>query len=467
MTFKTFNIAMIGPTDQVYSKQQDNQLTQNYYAYMSEDEPSLQGTPGSRLFVDYDTFGIDRGFHVFNEVLYQVSGIQLDRINSDQTRTNIGSIPGTGRCIFADDGIDMFIVTGGDVYRYNTSLTLLTDPDFESPTGVAYINRSFLYDGSGYRWVASEIGDGSDVQQRNYDEAASNPDDLVIPYTFEDRVYFFCLRSIEPWWNSDEGDPPFSPIDTAVIQKGTSAPYSVANSDRFIYFLGDDLNVYQLRSNQIRNIANPGINKEIAGFSETGDAIGFCFNLEGQDFYYITFPTGDKSYLYSETTNVWTSMTYSAANERHLASSYAYVYGKHLIADRRNGRVLEWDLDLNEDNGDVIQRRRILPRIDGAMLGEPGKRVQMSRFELLMQKGVGLATGQGEDPIIMVELSFDGGESWQTIQNLRFGRAGQFMQKVEAYAMDTFYEMTVRTTQTDPVLSNIRSAAIDLQLAGY
>jgi hypothetical protein len=234
-----------------------------------------------------------------------------------------------------------------------------------------------------------------------------------------------------------------------------------------MYFLGDDLNVYQITANQANNVGSPGIAKEINAFSDASDAIGFCFNLEGQDFYYLTFPTGGQSFLYCETTDLWTTLTYSTDGERHLASSYAYVYGKHLIADRRNGRVLEWDMSAQDDNGDVLQRRRILPPISGATLGSDGKRVLMSRLELLMQVGLGLATGQGSDPIIMIEMSMDGGHSWETIQNLRFGRAGDFLTKVEAYHMESFYNATVRITQSDPVFSNIRSAAIDLQLAGY
>jgi len=467
LTFKTIPLNVVGGTEQVYSNQQNHALTQNYYIYLSENGPALQGFPGTTQFSNFVSSAEARGTHTFNEELYQVSGVTLEKIAEDGVRTNLGTIAGTQHCIFADDGIDMFIVTEGVVYRFNTSLSTITDSDFESPNSVAYLNSAFIYDGSADRWVLSDVGDGSSVSQLNYAEAESDPDDLQRVYTFGQRLYLMGIRTIEPWYNTGTGSPPYERIDTGIIQKGLDAVYSVSNTDRFMYFLGDDLNIYQMSGVQIKNVSNPGLAKEINDFAVTDDAVGFCFNLEGQDFYMITFPNGDESYLYSELTDRWVTLNYLTQGARHLANSYQYVYGKHLVSDRRSGRILEWDLDVNDDNGDTIQRRRILPTIDGDALGSPGKRILMSRFELLMQVGVGLATGQGSDPIIMVEISTDGGHSFSTIQNLRFGRAGDFLTKVEAYHMASFYSATVRITQSDPVLSNIRGAAIDLDLAGF
>lgn len=466
-SYKTIPLSVVGGTDQVYSNQQDHELTQNYYIYLSEAGPSLQGFPGTTEMSNFVSSAVPRGTHIFNDELYQVSGTTLEKIAIDGVRTNLGTIAGTTHCIFADDGRDMFIVAAGTVYRFDTSLVTLTDKDFESPDSVAYLNSAFIYDGSGDRWVVSDIGDGSSVTQLNYANAESDPDDLQRVYTFGQRLYLFGKNTIEPWYNTGTGSPPYDRIDTGIIQKGLGAIYSVSQTDRFMYFLGDDLNFYQMTGVQIKNISNPGLAKEINDFSVTDDAVGFCFNLEGQDFYMISFPTGNKSYLYSEIVDKWVTLNFSTQGDRHLANSYQFVYGKHLISDRRSGKILEWDLDVNDDNGTTIQRRRVLPPINGSTLGSPGKRILMSRFELLMQKGIGLATGQGSDPIIMIEISTDGGQSFSTIQNLRFGEAGDFLIKVEAYLMASFYDATIRITQSDPVLSSIRGGAIDLKLAGY
>jgi hypothetical protein len=57
--------------------------------------------------------------------------------------------------------------------------------------------------------------------------------------------------------------------------------------------------------------------------------------------------------------------------------------------------------------GNVIQAELISPPIHG-----DGKRVFMPWFELDVETGVGLASGQGDDPQIMLSISDDGGRTW-------------------------------------------------------
>jgi len=127
--------------------------------------------------------------------------------------------------------------------------------------------------------VASEVGDGSDIRSDNYADAEDDSDPTVRMFSFEGKMYIFGEKTIEPWWYSGQGAPPLELIDTAIIQKGTTAPYSVSKSDQYMYFLGDDLSIYQVSGNNARSISNSGIAEEINNFSDTDDAIGFCFNF--------------------------------------------------------------------------------------------------------------------------------------------------------------------------------------------
>jgi len=207
------------------------------------------------------------------------------------------------------------------------------------------------------------------------------------------------------------------------------------------------------------------MDNEVQGYSKTGDAVGFCFTMQGQDWYFLTFPTADRTWLFSETNKTWVKLSYGVDNARHIASSYQFVYGRHLVTDHTNGTVYEWDFDTYTDNSQVIQRQRVLPTIAGERLKAPGKRIQMSRFELIMERGVG-NTDQ-PDPVVMVEMSMDGGRSWEVLKHLHVGRAGEFLTKIEYYHVESFYEATARITTSDPNFFSIRSAAIDVRLAGY
>jgi hypothetical protein len=84
-----------------------------------------------------------------------------------------------------------------------------------------------------------------------------------------------------------------------------------------------------------------------------------------------------------------------------------------------------------------------------------------------METGVGLISGQGDNPRIMVEYSDDGGNSWNGGSWPRVGRLGEFALQVEWFDLGSFYTRIFRISTTDPVDYTILSATIDLRLAGY
>ena len=136
------------------------------------------------------------------------------------------------------------------------------------------------------------------------------------------------------------------------------------------------------------------------------------------------------------------------------------------MADAINGNLYQLDLDTFENNGETIQRIRVMPSIHGGLVGNPGKRIQMSRFELILETGVGVISGQGEDPRIMVEASYDGGKSFDDGTWMRIGRLGETNVRAEWFSMKSFYDLVIRITTSDPVHYTIMSAAIDWRLAG-
>lgn len=451
------------------SRQQDYQELQNCYIYISENGPTIHGFPGLKIFSAAATIGQERGSHIFNENMYVVSGTILEKITSDGVRTTIGTISGTGRCIFRDNGSSMFIVHDGIVNKVTSADVLSTvTGNFETPNGVAYLNNQFIYDGNGARFGVTSVTDPTEILAQNYAEAESSPDNLMRAYDYEQRLLMFGNRTIEPWYNSGEGSPPMERIDTGIMQVGLLALYSVASNTNYVYFLGHDCNVYQIRGMQEVNISNPAIAKDIHGFSTRDDAIGLCFNLEGQNFYYLAFPSEDKSYLYSEVTETWSTLAYSQTQERSLISTYQYCYGKHLVVGRITGDVFEFDFDTYTDNSQLIIRKITLPTVTSSWFKQPGRQIITDRFQIVLETGYGLAGDvQGSNPQIMLELSFDGGKSYSTIQNLSIGRAGEFTLKVEGFYSTSCYEVKPRITLSDPVFFDLKSASIDVQLGGW
>ena len=72
-----------------------------------------------------------------------------------------------------------------------------------------------------------------------------------------------------------------------------------------------------------------------------------------------------------------------------------------MVADYRNGNVYELDIDTFKDNGETRYRVRQFPVAVGEAAGLAGRRITVCQLRLNMQRGVGLATGQGSDPLLM------------------------------------------------------------------
>ncbi|MCH8919217.1 MAG: hypothetical protein IIA23_00715, partial [Chloroflexi bacterium] len=86
------------------------------------------------------------------------------------------------------------------------------------------------------------------------------------------------------------------------------------------------------------------------------------------------------------------------------ANIYARAYGKHLIGDSEDGVIGELDPDTFDEHGNPLVSIAASPPIHFDR-----RRVFMDLFELDVESGVGLTTGQGSDPQVMLRWSDDGG----------------------------------------------------------
>lgn len=461
----TVPINITGQTYESRSRVLSNQLTQNWYAELVDNPTAksqyvLHPTPGLKSFGTADS-GDDRGLFEHQGILYHVSGTSIYTVSASGTHIDIGTIPGTGRCIFAGMGSKVLIVTQGKAYQYDgSSVAEITDSDLETPNSVAHLNNQALYDGDGGRFCSSDVGDATSINALNFATAESHADDLLRVFVFDQTAYLFGERTIETWWNSGVGKPPFDRVEGGIHQVGLGALHSVDRNDHALYFLGDDSHIYRIVSGTLQQVSDISMHREIASHATVSDALGVCFTMAGQFFYCFILPAQNKSYLFSESTG-WTSL--SSSGGRTFVNSYAYAHRKHLVSDYRSGAVYEWDLDTHDDLGEAIIRIRDTAPLHGEILGVPGKRIEMNAFELVMETGVGTATGQGLDPVVSLQVSDDGGKTFSTEMWEKVGTMGAFQTGVRWTQLGSFHERILRVRASDPVFYSIHSATADLE----
>lgn len=413
--------------------------------------------------------GADRGFHVMADVLYKVCGTTLYRVSSGGVYTSVGSVPGTDRVIFADDGSNLFIVAGGSLYQWDgASITNVTPSIVGAVLWIAYINRQFIIGGANGLFASSNVADGSTYNALNYAEAEVGPDELIRGYVFNQLIYMLGQKTTEPWYNSGVGNPPFDRQDTALVNVGIAGKYAVANTDQYLYWLGDDRKFYQCVGASARNMITPGIAHLIESFETVSDCIMSSFVIDGQDMILLTFPAEGRNLVYSETLNYWVELgSGTSYQSRWYGNAVIRCYEKNLVADYRNGNVYELDLNTYTDAGDARLRIRTLPSFNSKMIGAHGRRITVSRVRINCQVGVGLATGQGSDPEIMCQLSNDGGHTWDGETHVSIGVMGDYTLPVDFFKFSTGYDVRCRIKCSDPVYFSFFDGVVELRDGGY
>jgi hypothetical protein len=85
-------------------------------------------------------------------------------------------------------------------------------------------------------------------------------------------------------------------------------------------------------------------------------------------------------------------------------------------------------------------------------------------FEVDLERGVGLVSGQGEDPQVMLQFSDDGGFSWSNELWASAGKIGDRLASVSWFKLGMSRDRVFRVTVTDPVKWIIIAARVDVRV---
>ena len=165
--------------------------------------------------------------------------------------------------------------------------------------------------------------------------------------------------------------------------------------------------------------------------------------------YQITFPSANKTWRFDASTQIWSEdSTGPTGTDRHIAQHSLVINGKTYLTDYRqnNPEVYELDPTAYSDDGAVIKRI-----VATRHLTRGGNIFTIDALRLEMETGVGISTGQGSDPQLMVEISRDGGRSYSPEQWIDIGAMGEYLARVEVRRCGSADDFVFRFSMTDPV----------------
>lgn len=458
----------------------DNRMVNLYPELIPEGgkEPAfLSRCPGLRRLVEVGT-GPVRGLWKLNTYLYVVSGDIFYRLNliGASTRwriTTLGTVTGTGPVSISDNGTQIFIACNPDGFIYNATTEVfaqITDPDYPGAVTVGYLDGYFVFNepDSSRVWVTSLL-DGLSVDPLDFASAEGDPDNLVSLIVDHREAWLFGTNSVEVWYDAGLPDFPLQRIQGAFNEIGCAAAYSVAKLDNGLFWLGADARgrgiVYRANGYTGQRISTHAIEWQIQQYSTISDAIGYTYQQDGHAFYVLIFPTAQTTWVYDVATQAWHERAgWDNGNfVRHRSNCQVSYNNQIIVGDFENGNIYAFDLETYADNGDIqkwLRSWRALPTGANNL-----KRTSQHTLQIDCETGVGLNTGQGDDPQMMLRWSDDGGHTWSNEQWASIGKVGEYFQRTFYRRLGMTLKLRDRVYElsgTDPVKIAIVGAQLDV-----
>ena len=307
---------------------------------------------------------------------------------------------------------------------------------------------------------------GTTIDPLDFATAEGSPDLLLSLIVSHREIWLFGENSTEVYANSGAQDFPFERIAGAFIEQGCAAKYSPAKMDNTVYWLTADERGYgtvqRAQGYVPQRISDHGIEYAISQMERIDDAIGYAYQQEGHNFYMLTFPTAEQTWVFDSTAGAWHERAWrdpaTAELKRHRSNCHMEFAGKTVVGDWETGNLYFMEMDQYTDNGDPIARIRVCPH-----LSHPDYKWQsFNSLQVDMQTGVGLVTGQGSDPQAMLQWSDDGGYTWSNEHWTTMGKIGERNTRVIWRRLGRSRDRVFKVMVTDPVPVVMIGASTDV-----
>ena len=428
----------------------------------------LVGCPGMKEFAAPSAAsGLEvRGFHWldFNSTLYAVIGSFLFSIASDGSAAEVASgLAGTGPVTFVSDSDQMVIVTtpGTDDYLWTAAggLSQLTGENMQDWRDAAFLDGRAVFvphDNAGRFWW-TEVEQLATIEDANFANAESSADSLTRMLEVDRLLWMLGPQSAEPFYSTGDDAAPFRRHADRIDPVGIAAADSAAVLHERGFFLAHSrklgLHVAMIAGSRIRRVSTNALD-EILETVTTSDALGFAYGVRGHLWYFLVLPTAGRTFAFDAAMGldppIWHErqsgvQEVAAWNARHAI----VAHGKVLVGGNGDGKIYELDYDTRTDAGE--DRLTMFPA-EMRSSGERWNRLDRLQVDLTTGRGPAGAEADGDpEPVIVMQLSRDGGERWGRERWKKLGHAGKPKKSVVWRGCGRFLNCVARFKMTDAV----------------
>ena len=428
---------------------------------------ALYPTPGLVEELQLPNVGPIRAMHPLpgSTAIITVCGSSVYLINAGFNATYIGELfSSTGYCGISDNVLSAMIVDVNSRYSLDLATNTLTmipysDGPFIGGSCVDVVDNFLVYARpNSQQWAATDAL-STTTQALSFASKFGSSDNLVGLIVDHRQVYLLGEFTSEVWVDVGTFPFPFEIIPGSSMQHGCAAVRSISRLGNSFALLSKDTRgqaiVCVMNGYSMERISTHAIENSMVGVS-ISDASAFTYQMEGHEFYVLTVPSIDLTWVFDAATGLWHKWLYWDAAKgftRHRGNCCAVMNDQIVIGDYENGKIYSLSQTAETDAGTPVVRVRRAPHLTTDF-----QRQYFSELQIQFEPGVGLSTGQGSNPQAMLRWSDDGGSTWSSEHWVTIGAQGQFKNRAIwrrlGSARDRIFEVTV----SDPVNCSIISA---------
>lgn len=442
------------------------------------------------------------------EDMFAVMGSVLYRFNAYGERTAIGTVANNGKRVsFAEAGGPralLLIADGSSLYYYDLleggSLKQVQLPEritskggTVTPTHVAVVAGSIVVNdsGSGYVYyskpyplnndkrtmfdvVNGEVqyeSDGvtvktsvvdsdrhvfeDDYGAQQYFNTESSSDNVNAVYAVGPALYIYGPKTVEIWQRgSGEYEDWVRTSYTAQSSFGLEAPNSVSSSGSIVYFVASGAqygkSVMMVSGTSFKKISEEWLDEKLLKES-TDSAYGFCYSVGEHNFYVLQLNSLGETWVYDAFDGGWHQRTsrdrISGTEIQWRAGGIAY-YREKFYTFTNDGMVCRFQDDYwMEDFPDgtalpMIRHRQTAVITDGLK--------PFTIEGITIECNVGTWDDYSLKPMLLVEVSKDGGNTFGNVRSCSLGKSGDYSHRVKLFNCGLNRLGVLRVTYSHP-----------------
>lgn len=400
--------------------------------------------------------------------LVVVRGGTVYRVDIDWVATEVGSIDAlTSPVSIKDNGGSAVLATGPNGYTLALGSNVLAGMSgFPGGRFVCYNDTVFIVPKSGtFEFYVSASNGALTIGGLDFGSASSNAEPIIAAAVNHGELLLFKKTVTEVFRDTGNADFQYGKDANASIEQGCGAAYSIVELDNTVFWLGREKAgsglIWRLNGYTPERVSDEGVEAAIQRYGDFSDAVAYGYQRNGHAYYVISFPTGNATWCYDVKERKWHERSYlnpaTGMLVRHRTASHAFFNGKHIVGDWENGNLYLLDEDCYSDNGDPLLALRSC-----AYIVDPNdmRDISFDRLQLDVEVGVGLQSGQGSDPVIMLRATKNGSKTWGRVRTLGLGAVGKYLKRVFSTRFGTAPTMAFEVSCSDPVKLNIMGATL-------